>query len=80
MRNNPLALDELLALWPTVRMRAKVGSQDHEFAERIELQAMRRGWEPSPSQLAYMRDLVAKYAPDGIRLDPDFAHLWGGEV
>ncbi len=70
-RTSERSAEECLRLWPTVMVRAPIHSQDWQFADRIEQQAMRPGWVPSPSQLAYMRKLVATYALDGIRLDPD---------
>lgn len=62
--------EECLWLWPTVWHRAN-GSQDQDFADRIEQQAKRPDWEPSPMQLDLMRRMVNHYAPDGIRLDPE---------
>lgn len=67
-----LTLETCLRLWPTVLMRAPIGSQDHEFAMKIEVQALRTGWEPGPIAFAYMRELAGRYAADGRRLDPDF--------
>ncbi|MGD9919452.1 MAG: hypothetical protein AB7U46_15670 [Paenirhodobacter sp.] len=67
-----LTLETCLRLWPTILMRAPVGTEDHEFAMKIEVQALRPGWEPGPIALGYMRALCAKYAADGKRLDPDF--------
>ncbi|RWR44974.1 hypothetical protein EOW65_17675 [Sinirhodobacter ferrireducens] len=64
--------EECIRLWPTVMIRVPMSSQDWAFAEKIELQAMRPGWDPSASQLTYMRKLVRSYVSDGVRLDPDF--------
>jgi hypothetical protein len=65
---------ECLWLWPTVFYRAAPG-QDLDFAEKILQQAQRPDWEPSPGQLAYMRQLVQYYVPTGIRLDPDLVRM-----
>lgn len=65
---------ECLWLWPTVVFRAAPG-QDADFAHRIELQALRPGWEPSTMQLSLMRRMVKHYVPDGIRLDPELAGM-----
>ncbi|GAB1379918.1 hypothetical protein [Pararhodobacter aggregans] len=66
--------EECLWLWPTVVHRAAPG-QDQDFALKIEQQAMRPDWEPSPLQLGFMRRLVSLYAPDGTRLDPEMLAL-----
>ncbi|WP_323009823.1 hypothetical protein [Paracoccus sp. (in: a-proteobacteria)] len=65
---------ECLWLWPTVLHRAAPG-QDHDFADRIDHQAARKGWEPSPMQLALMRRMVDHYVPDGIRVDPELIDM-----
>lgn len=65
---------ECVWLWPTVVHRAARG-QDQDFALKIEQQALRPDWEPSPLQLGFMRDMVERYAPEGIRLDPEMIAL-----
>lgn len=69
---------ECLWLWPTILIRVPAGSQDADFADRIEHQPMRPGWEASPLQLTMMRDFCKRYAPEGIRLDPDL--MEGAEI
>lgn len=62
---------ECLRLWMTVLYRAAPGTHK-QFADRIMQQRQRPGWEPTPLQLRFMRELVAIYAPDDIALDPEF--------
>lgn len=67
----PRSEAECLLFLGTILHRAKAGSQDWTFADRIAHQAARPGWESSPAQLTYLRKLVDQYAPDGIALDTD---------
>ena len=72
------SLEECLRLWGTVMVRAKDPTH-RQFAERIDHQAARPDWEPSPLQLAFIRKLVDLYAYDDIALDPELIALLQGE-
>ena len=65
-----LCVEECLRLWPTVAYRAAAGTHK-QFANRIIHQMARPEWEPGKAQLAFMRQMVAIYAPDNIAIDPD---------
>lgn len=64
---------ECFRLWKTVAYRAQQAGdrQDCDFAERIDQQAHRPGWEPTSMQLDLMRELVERYCPSGMALDLD---------
>lgn len=73
------SLEECLLFLATIMHRAPVGSQDWNFADKTVHQAARPKAEFGQAQLAYLRALVDKYAPDGIALDPALIPGWAVE-
>ena len=72
---NARTLDEVLHHWPAVVARAE-NDWAKGFALSIHQTCVRRGWQPSPKQMALMQMMVAQlFAHAG---DDDFPLIEGG--